>query len=170
VIFLDEKGAICAKEYGGRSWREKRKRMELGQKINGMRNLFGGLDVIEGREVIESYERRRSGEFCDFLRKLKERYFGYGLWLVMDNVPVHKSKMSLAMMEELGIHQFWLPKASPELNPQELVWKLMQNRYINNRDFRDVDEIEEMVADFENDFNQRRMRLDLSRYNGQLGS
>jgi transposase len=142
----------------------------LGQKIKGMRNVFGGLDVMEGRALIGSYERKASPEFCSFLRDLKERYYGYGLWLVLDNAPVHKSKLSLQTMAKLGLHPFWLPKASPELNPQELVWKLMQSRYINNRDFREVVEIDEMVRDFEDDFNQRRITLDLSSYNGQLWS
>lgn len=158
---------MCAKEYGGGSWREERKRLEKGQKVKGMVNVFGALDALEQREVLEGYERRRSVEFCDFLGEVKKQYRGYGIWLVMDNGPVHQSRRSVGKMDELGIKRFWLPKASPELNPQELVWKLMQGRYINNRKFESAEEIGEMVRDFEEDFNEGRVGLKLSRYNGQ---
>ncbi len=55
-------------------------------------------------------------------------------WHVSSKVPV-----------PAGLHLVFLPTASPELQPAERLWPLT-NEPLANRPFRDLDELEEVLA------------------------
>lgn len=52
--------------------------------------------------------------------------------LVVDNAPIHKSKLFMSKIEEWmekDLYIFYLPKYSPELNKIEILWRFMRSAY-----------------------------------------
>ena len=47
--------------------------------------------------------------------------------LVLDNSSVHKSKLALDTLKDLGITYMFLPPYSPDYNPIELLWSKMKS-------------------------------------------
>ena len=62
--------------------------------------------------------------------------------LVEDNAGWHRSKKGET---PLGIQVEFLPPYSPELQPAERLWKLVDEPLVNNC-FETIDEIEELLA------------------------
>jgi transposase len=63
--------------------------------------------------------------------------------LVLDRAGWHKS---LALTVPEGLHLLFLPPYSPELQQAEHLWPL-SNEPVVNRQFRDLDELEEVQAE-----------------------
>jgi len=63
--------------------------------------------------------------------------------LVLDGAGWHKSK-DLEVPE--GIHLLFLPPNSPELQPAERLWPLL-NEVVANRAFESLDELEDVLVD-----------------------
>ncbi len=63
--------------------------------------------------------------------------------LVMDQAGWHTTKR-LAVPENMTLVH--LPPYSPELNPIELLWRYLRQRYLSNRVYPDRESLEEAVA------------------------
>ena len=50
--------------------------------------------------------------------------------VILDNLNSHKGKAVRAMVKAIGARLFFLPSYSPDLNPDEWVWKNMKNDQI----------------------------------------
>jgi transposase len=64
--------------------------------------------------------------------------------LVLDNGPIHTSKLSLAALAA-RVHWLtieWLPKYAPELNDIELVWRDLKAHHLAHQTFADVDALD----------------------------
>lgn len=64
--------------------------------------------------------------------------------LVLDRAGWHKSK-TLEVPENITL--LLLPPYSPELNPVELIWRYMRQRYLSNRVYLNETMLEEAVGD-----------------------
>jgi transposase len=54
-------------------------------------------------------------------------------WLVLDNSPIHTAdlvKQQCVIWEERGLHLFFLPPYSPELNLAEIVWRFIKYSWL----------------------------------------
>lgn len=69
--------------------------------------IEGAMDA----EVFRSYVRE---VLCPSLKE--------GDMVVMDNLSVHKSEITIAMIEKVGASVHFLPAYSPDLNPIEKMW------------------------------------------------
>ena len=56
-----------------------------------------------------------------------------GFDLILDNAPIHTAKVALVGMGLLNIFPTFLPKASPDLNPIEDVWRVIKKRLSNKK-------------------------------------
>ena len=50
-------------------------------------------------------------------------------YLVMDNHGAHKSLLTTAYLEEIGLEVLWIPAYASELNPVEWIWKLFKDAW-----------------------------------------
>ena len=69
-------------------------------------------------------------DFCQYLDKPTV--------LVIDNAPVHRSRMfleQLARWEEKGLYLFFLPKYSPHLNIAETFWRKAKYEWLRPGDY-----------------------------------
>ena len=65
-----------------------------------------------------------------FLEQIKTQYPGYEHIVVWDGAGFHPKEASHEMIPE-GIHIVTLPPYSPELNPIEKLWDLIQDQTAN---------------------------------------
>ena len=76
-----------------------------------------------------------SGLFVGFLGLLKER-IAKPLVVILDNASIHKAKVTRPIVEHLkkqGVHLYFLPPYSPELNRIERLWHKMKHTWMEVR-------------------------------------
>lgn len=98
-------------------------------------SFYGALNVATGKESILLASRQTSEHTAHFLRKLEEEYQGRKVLLLWDGAPWHRGKVR-DYLKEKG-KKWWLeiiyfPAYSPDLNPQEHVWKLARQSCTHN--------------------------------------
>src|SRR5947208_578692 len=78
----------------------------------------------QGRLLFRLFDKRIcSGEVIYFLDQMLQFHKGRHLVVVMDQAPPHTSQMTTAYIErQHRLHVFYLPKYSPDWNPDEKVW------------------------------------------------
>ena len=73
-----------------------------------------------------------------FLKMLAEKYPKDEILLVCDGAAWHKAN---AMVIPPNIHLFFLPPATPEMNPIEQIWKELRKRGFRNEVFRSLGDV-----------------------------
>ena len=98
------------------------------------RESYGALNMRTGQEVAMAVERQESETTISFLKKLSEVYSDKKILLIWDGAGWHKSKKIrefLKTTDQFELMNF--PPYSPELNPQEHVWKALRQGVTHNR-------------------------------------
>ena len=92
-------------------------------------------------------DRKRSGEFVEFLEALRQHDLGKTLHLVPDNFSIHFSAEVRRYLEKYpGIFEFhFLPTYSPWLNPMETVWREMKQAVCRNHFHRTMANLKRAV-------------------------
>ena len=76
--------------------------------------------------------------FTSFINCLKvwiDKNEGFGksnILLLLDNCPLHRSKIALNSLNGSGIHVIFLPAYSPQLAPIELIFGIIKRRFLDN--------------------------------------
>lgn len=98
-------------------------------------SFYGALDTATGKETVMRAPRQESGYTVRFLRKLEKRYAGKNVLLLWDGAPWHRGKVR-EYLEEKSKQWFleilYFPPYSPDMNPQEQVWKAAKRRCTHN--------------------------------------
>ena len=123
-------------------------------KTTGSRSRINVVGAIElghlGNPVIKQYEKTVNGEaIVDFLQHVRESYLESGtIKLVLDGAGYHRSDIVKSEAERLKIELIYLPPYSPNLNPIERLWKVM-NKHARNREyFSSTKEFRRKISDF----------------------
>ncbi len=88
-----------------------------------------------------------SGLFIDYLEKLMHDIPG-PIFLIVDGYPSHRSKETLEFVQgtEGLLNLFFLPPYSPELNPDEWVWKSIKHDQVGKMASRSVVEMRNGIS------------------------
>lgn len=131
IFFADEAG--CRNDHqSGTTW------APIGEtpvvKFTAKRESIGMVSAISMRGKISwmIFEgTMNSARFIEFLRELLQDVKGK-IFLIVDNVKYHKSAEVNAWVEQHKgrIELFFLPGYSPDLNPDEWVWKNVKNDHV----------------------------------------
>lgn len=115
----------------------------------GSKSFYGALNVKTGKEHIHICDWQDSKQSIKFLGRLKKIYSNRRIFLIWDNARWHKSeeiKAYLGKVNTITLMNF--PPYSPELNPQENVWKQARNKVSHNRFEKDFNVLIDEFADF----------------------
>ena len=111
--------------------------------IVGSLNL-DGLDMITGE-----FEAINSEAICQHLEAVRARYpKAPPIHQSLDRAGYHKTEEVREKAEGLGMILHDLPPYSPNLNPIERVWKVMNEQARNNVHFRSKDEFIQAIRGF----------------------
>jgi transposase len=114
-------------------------------------NVVGAIRLGHLQEaIIEQYSKTVNGEsIVDFLNKVRAFYQTSGtIHLVLDGAGYHRNSLVVEEAEKLNITLHYLPPYSPNLNPIERLWKVM-NKYARNcQYFATTKEFRRRISEF----------------------
>ena len=105
--------------------------------------MLGVLDWARRDLVLRTSRTKRGSDFVALLRELDRRWgprpgeVARPVVLVLDNGPIHTSKMSRAALAERAhwLTVEWLPKHAPELNDIEPAWRDLKRHHLAHQTF-----------------------------------
>jgi transposase len=99
--------------------------------------------------TIGSYETIDSLAMEEHFKKLRQKYSkAPKIHLILDQGPYNTSADTKGAARKYGIILNYLPPYSPNLNPIERLWKVMNERARNNRFFGPANEFRKAITGF----------------------
>lgn len=113
-------------------------------------NLIGALNLNDiGSTIIHDYETINSESIVRFFCQIRERYpLDHKLHIILDGAGYHRSDLVRDAAFVLNIELHYLPPYSPNLNPIERLWKVMNEHSRNNVYFKSKREFREAIENF----------------------
>lgn len=136
IVFMDAVHPTQATKlsYG---WIKKGETIEVLTSASRTRvNLVGGIELGNINEAVTAdYETVNTEAVIDFFSKLREKYpISIKLHVILDRSGYHRAAEVKKAAKRLNIRLHYLPAYSPNLNPIERLWKVM-NEYVRNNQF-----------------------------------
>lgn len=151
VVCVDEFGPLNLQPRSGRGWFPKRRPARLRATYNrtqGVRHMFGALDLATGQLYYRIRDRKRWTEFLTFLKSLRTRWPGEKLYLILDNYSVHKRREVREWCAVNQVELVFLPTYSSWLNRIECEFAALRYFALNGTDHRSHSEQDDAIADY----------------------
>jgi transposase len=143
-LYFGDEAAVRSDYHSGTTW------APVGQtpvvETTGSRKTVSMLSAISLKGKI-SFDARFGGVdsevFIDFCKKLMSDAGGKKVFLIVDNATYHTSAKTreFAAETEGRLTLFFLPTYSPELNPDELVWKNVKHDRLGKSSIKNADDL-----------------------------
>jgi len=147
IYFGDEAG-VRSDHHAGTTWAPVGQTpivMGTGQRF-GL-NLISAVSAKGLLRFMVVRGRVAAAQVCEFLRRLMHGA-RRPVFLILDGHPMHKAKMVTACVAQYGgkLRLFFLPPYSPELNPDEQVWRDLKSNGIGRSEILDREDLETKVV------------------------
>ncbi|MBU1062509.1 MAG: IS630 family transposase [Candidatus Omnitrophica bacterium] len=105
------------------------------------RSIYGFLNIKDGTEHAFKTKWQNMYITYEVLGELRKIYPNQKLLIFWDKAPWHKgSKAQQFIKEDGNIETFDFPRAAPEENPQEHVWKSGRSKVTHNEFIKDINQ------------------------------
>ena len=104
------------------------------------RILHGAINVQTGDVSLLITQEWTKEIHQGFLSVIRSHWRGWNILLFEDRATQHTSPESLEWAEELGIEIRLLPKATPELNAMDHLWRHTKRQALGDRETETVDQ------------------------------
>jgi transposase len=94
--------------------------------------LTGVLNIASGTCLIHTSDQYRQANFQTILRLIRSRWRGWRIVLFLDKHSAQTAQASRRLARGLGIQLRWLPKACPELNVVDQLWRRVRDDVLAN--------------------------------------
>ena len=112
-------------------------------------NITGAIELSTMKVVHAEYETINGENIVKFLGQIKAAYpLAPKIHLIFDQAGYHKSEIVTRFALENGIELHYLPPYSPNLNPIERLWKVMNEAARNNVVFNNAQEFRTRMRNF----------------------
>ncbi len=112
-------------------------------------NLFGSINLEDMSVTLKEHQTIDSRTMRSHFAALRKKYPNApNIHLILDRGGYNVSQETREAAEEYGIMLHYLPPYSPNLNPIERLWKVMNEFVCNNRVFKSVNEFSQEILDF----------------------
>lgn len=112
-------------------------------------NLLGFINLKNMHLTLKSYITINSESMVEHLHELRRQYpEAKRIHLILDQGGYNKSAITQQAAKKLGIILHFLPPYSPNLNPIERLWKLLNEHTRNNRYFPNCKVFRETILNF----------------------
>ena len=96
-------------------------------------NFYGALNLHSGQEVAMRSDIMNAEVSAQYLEMLLEKNPNEPIILFWDRAPWHRGKpIDKVLTENSRLEIIFFPTASPDLNPQEHVWKAVRKKVSHN--------------------------------------
>ena len=103
------------------------------------RFLTGVLNIQTGTYLDAASAEFHQEHFQVLLRQIRRRWCGWRIVLFLDRNTPHTAGASRRLARQLGLELRWLPKACPELNVMDTLWRSVKDEIAANEPTPDVD-------------------------------
>ncbi|MCL5076782.1 MAG: IS630 family transposase [Actinobacteria bacterium] len=114
------------------------------------RSIYGFLNLKTGKEHAFSTMRQTMYETADILRKIRKLYPKQKILLLWDGAGWHRGSVAQEALVNYHIQAIHFPPYSPELNPQEHVWKQGRSEVTHNRFIPKIEPVTKELVDYLN--------------------
>jgi transposase len=116
--------------------------------------LNGAVEPLRGRIHAALVKTLKADQYQHFLERLITRYPGKKITLYADNAKAHHSKKLEPFLEtnKNKLELEFLPKYSPDLNPQEDIWRKMRKTVTHNTFFETTKDLQRALIKFFRNF------------------
>lgn len=112
-------------------------------------NLMGSINLEDMGVTIRDYDTLNSESMSQHFDLLKEKYPGAPrIHLILDQGRYNTSQETKKAAKNKGIVIHYLPAYSPNLNPIERLWKVMNEYVRDNRYFENAKEFRRSILEF----------------------
>ncbi len=149
IIFMDSAHPTMATKIA-HGWIRKGTDKLISQTASRTRvNLTGAIE-LSTMKVTSCYPEKVNTETTiAFFDQLRAAYLHAStLQVILDQAGYHRSKETKHAAKERGIELHFLPPYSPNLNPIERLWKVMNEECRNNTFFSSAKEFRKAISDF----------------------
>ena len=99
--------------------------------------------------VSARYDTINAESIIQHLQILRDAHGEKGtIYFILDQAPYHRAEVVAREAEKLNVILKFLPTYSPNLNPIERLWKVMNENVRNNRFFKSAKDFKQSINDF----------------------
>ena len=111
--------------------------------------FYGTLDLRTGQNIVMRATTMNSETTVHYLQHLLDHYPDQSILLLWDRAKWHRGPLLKDFLEvNPRLEVIFFPTASPDLNPQEQVWKKARRHISHNHSFRKLIELADAFEDF----------------------
>ena len=114
------------------------------------RSICGFLNLKSGKEHAFSTERQTMHETAAMLAMIRRLYPKQKILLLWDGAGWHRGSVAQEALASHHIEAIHFPPYSPELNPQEHVWKQGRSAVTHNRFIPKIEPVTKEPVDYLN--------------------
>jgi transposase len=112
-------------------------------------NLMGAIELKSMKLITTVHDTINSDSMDEFFKQIQQCYSSSPkIHIILDNGPYNVSKKTKESARNYNICLHFLPTYSPNLNPIERVWKVMNEKVRNNVFFNSAKEFRKKITDF----------------------
>jgi len=147
ILYFQDEANVSLTAFLGKTW------SPCGQtpkaKVTGKRGGVAAMSAISrrGHLLFRLHNKRiASPEVIDFLKQMLAHHNRRHLVVVMDQAPPHTSKKTRTYIEsQKRLHVFYLPKYSPDWNPDEKVWNHLKHQELTRHQAKTKEELKTLT-------------------------
>jgi transposase len=147
ILYFQDEANVSLTALLGKTWAPRGQTPK--QRVTGKRGGVSAMSAItsRGRLIFRLHEKRiTSREVIDFLSQMLKHHRRRHLVVVMDQAPPHTSKKSALFIDsQPRLHVFYLPKYSPDWNPDEKVWNHLKHQELKGHQARTKDDLKALT-------------------------
>jgi len=152
ILFMDSCHPTQATKFGY-GWIKKGKEKQIKTTASRTRiNITGAINIKSRKVITEKYKTINSESTIEFFKKVLLFYTkAKKIYIIVDGAAYNKSKAVVDFIKDKKIELLILPPYSPNLNPIERLWKIMNEYVRNNRHFENAKSFRRAIEDFFSD-------------------
>ena len=142
-LYFGDGSFTCTEGYVPYGWKFPGEEVTIPSDRSARLNIWGMIDYESRYHGFCSMESMTSESIADFLDRFSHTIRKETV-VVLDNAKVHRSRYMQEMRkiwEGRGLHLFFLPPYSPQLNIAEILWKMLKGHWIQPSDYISVDNL-----------------------------
>jgi transposase len=134
ILYFEDEANVSLTAFLGKTWARRGETPKA--RVTGGRSGVAAISALSrrGHLLFSLYDRRiTSTEIIHFLSQMLLHHKQRHLVVVMDRAPPHVSEATSEYISaQRRLHVFYLPKYSPDWNPDEKVWNHLKHQELNS--------------------------------------
>lgn len=147
ILYFQDESNVSLTALLGKTWASRGQTPKA--TVTGKRGGVSAMSAISkpGRLLFQLHEKRiASDQVIAFLGQMLKHHARRHLVVVMDQAPPHTSKKTRQYIDrQKRLHVYYLPKYSPDWNPDEKVWNHLKHQELKSHQAKTKSEIKELA-------------------------